>query len=123
MLKNNKIVKSKAEISKEDKYQISQILYYFSNTHELSDVKFLPKDFSLNDHNMKSTFGFPFENATYNNSPNNYFSFNLSPPINPIDINGFNYFIDMHDNQSTTISTDNKLKIQYDNQSTVLKIF
>lgn len=120
MLKNNEIVKPKSVVSKNDKIQISQILYYFSNSHKLSDIKHIPQNFKLSD--TEGTFGFSIENTPNNYNSNNYFSFNTTSPVSPIDISGYNYFVDMRDNQATNNTANNKFSIEYDSQSTIVKI-
>ena len=57
MISGNNIVR-KADISDEDKTQISNIIYYFDNKHSLDDVKVLPNDFDTE--NMVAVFGFEY---------------------------------------------------------------
>lgn len=56
MIEDGEIVNNDSEITAEDRREIVAILRYFDRSHELSDLKYLPKDFSFAD--MKAVFGF-----------------------------------------------------------------
>lgn len=120
MIKDNKIVKPSREITNYDKNQISQILNYFSNNHKLSDVKYLPGNFSLS--SMKDVFGFPAE-VIMNGNANKYISYNTDSYVYPIDINNFNYLFDMRYFYPNAPGAKGKMSINYDTQSSILKIY
>lgn len=114
MLADNKIAKN-TSISQEDKNEISSILEYFNSSHKLSDIKFLPEGFKIE--NMENVFGFAAaQNLNY--TQNNFY-FNAMQNGSPVDISGYNYMFD-----SRNIYNGNKsaLSISYDNNSNVFKV-
>lgn len=119
MLSGNSIVKSKQELSEYDKVEISQILNYFSNYHQLRDVNYLSKNFKIVD--MENTFGFPSQSNTGDLNQSKYFSYNLTTPQYPIAITGYDYFINMNGSEFIQSSEDKKFTLSYDNVSGVMR--
>ena len=118
MLKDGKL-KSNADISKEDKAQISSILDYFNRNHSLKDVNYLPENFKIVD--MKDVLGFPFEYSI--TSPGGeYFYFNRSQSEKSIDIKGYDYLFDMRTLNNSDNGGKNALKVSYDYASSGIKI-
>ncbi|MFY9214072.1 MAG: DUF4153 domain-containing protein [Tissierellaceae bacterium] len=96
MISGNNIVR-KADISDEDKTQISNIIYYFDNKHSLDDVKLLPNDFDTE--NMVAVFGFEYNPNIWGTptSPytERYFHHNIYLAGNPIDIASYDYYLQL----------------------------
>ncbi|GAA0180593.1 hypothetical protein SH2C18_32560 [Clostridium sediminicola] len=85
MLDNNIVVNKNLNIIDEDKKEISGIISYFDNNHELSDLKYLPDDFTRG--NMKETFGF---DEYYEKGGVNLSYFNFRSDEKPIEVTGYN---------------------------------
>ena len=116
MLQDKKIVKA-SSISEKDKNEISSIISYFNSNHSLKDVKYLPKDFKMDD--MEKTFGFQY---SPNFSPQNCFYFNIMQTGEPIEISGYNYMFDSryrYDEKESNLP----FSISYDYNSNILKIY
>ncbi|MEG2290039.1 MAG: DUF4153 domain-containing protein [Clostridium sp.] len=100
MVENGKVVKSTGQVSKEDQQEISSILHYFNNKHELKDVKYLPDNFKIGD--IKSQLG--IEDSVYYYGDNyEYFYFTVEESSKPIEIKEYDYLFDL-----TSYQTDNK---------------
>lgn len=108
-------------ISTEDKTQISNILSYFNNKHSLNDVKYLPKNFNLE--NMNNVFGFSYQQTEneYNNSTYYYYYNNYENSV-PLEIKNYDYFIDSRMIAPNSLS-NGLLNIEFDYDSDVLKIY
>ncbi|KRQ86358.1 hypothetical protein ABG79_01870 [Caloramator mitchellensis] len=115
MLKDGKVVPN-ANISKEDKLQISMILEYFERNHSLKDVKHLPDNFEIKD--MKTVFGFESQSGYI--YPIEYYTIERDPNYRSLDIKDYDYFLDtryMLDN-----ATYNGLAVKYDYDTAVVRI-
>ena len=121
MLKDNIIVKPGVEIAESDRIELSEILHYFEQSHKLSDVKYLPKDFKME--NMEDIFGFPYQYNIYAAEKQKYFYYNVSEWSEPIDIKGYDYLVDSRGLYSGTGQFIDKMHIKYDANSTILQIF
>jgi hypothetical protein len=119
--KNNMLIEDKIQpsqsIPKEDRSQVSSILDYFNRNHSLNEVKYLPKDFKIE--NMTTVLGFPFENEYY--IPETYFNFIRTPYGEPININGYDY---LFDGRSLNNKESNQSSFQgsYDYDTSIVKI-
>ncbi|QOR34202.1 DUF4153 domain-containing protein [Clostridium sp. 'deep sea'] len=95
MIQNQTIVAS-SNVSDNHKREISNILYYFNDNHDFSQLKILPKDFKFKD--METLFGF----KEYYNIPHtksNNFYYNRGDEI--LDISGYQLLFDFYlDNYS-----------------------
>ncbi|MCX7884804.1 MAG: DUF4153 domain-containing protein [Caloramator sp.] len=120
MLKDNKIVSS-SNISKEDKKEISSILYYFEKNHSFKDLKYIPPNFRLED--MNKIFGFNYMDIWYDNVSRNYFSYTLSDLNNPIDIKGYDYLFNFRYPGNLQSQSKEKLKVEYSYDTRIIKIF
>ncbi|NSW90760.1 MAG: DUF4153 domain-containing protein [Firmicutes bacterium] len=121
MLKDNIIVKPEVEVAERDRIELSQILIYFERSHKLSDIKYLPKDFKIE--NMEDIFGFPYQYNTYDIQRRKYFFYNVSEWSEPTDIRGYDYMIDSRGLYSETGQFIDKMRIKYDVNSTIFQIF
>lgn len=120
MVQENGIVKSNSEISKEDKIEMSQILYYFNKSHKLSDVRFLPEGFKLED--MRELFGFDYQ-SKYGHLGEMYFSYKIENVIKQIDVQGFDYFFDIRNYYGRMETTaGNNIEVEYNQQNNELRI-
>ena len=92
MLQDSNIIKKKTDISDKDKTEISQILSYFHQNHDLSNVRYLPEGFRIE--NMEEVFGFSYQTDYYGNQVPKYFNYSTMNWSVPIDISGYDYLID-----------------------------
>lgn len=86
MIEDRLIVKGNDDIEVIDRQEITEILYYFADFHNLSEVQYLPENFNLSD--MENIFGFT-ESVRYEDK-SAYFNYRSSYE-KPIDITGYNY--------------------------------
>ena len=127
MLQEEKIKTAPADISRDDKYEISRKLDYFNQNHTLQEVKYLPHDFKMDD--MEKVFGFPY--VPYEPPSTDFHGFfylKNSQSEGAVDIQGYDYlFGSMHlyDEESTdsTDSTDSTIDAKYDYQSSIVRIY
>jgi hypothetical protein len=120
MVKDNMIVKSTKNVSEIDKREISNILSYFSRNHELTDVKYLPQGFKIDQ--MKNIFG--FANIEYDNKYSGKGNFSYSSDISnaPINIKGYDHMLLIRGYKLSTIKVSESLVVQYDNNNHQIKI-
>lgn len=118
MLVNGTIIPN-ADVSQEHKKEISNIINYFSQNHELGDIKILPDGFAVDD--MENVMGFkyiPYNLDPYERDRYFYFATNSQEPI---DINDFQYYLNMN-------SWDEELKeiggytISYNREKSILTV-
>lgn len=107
-----------SNISTEDKNQISSILSYFNTKHSLSDVKYLPKNFKIQD--IDSVFGFSYIENEYN-SLIYYTYFNNYEDRIPLEIKDYDYLIDS-EILNTNNSSANELNAEFIPESGIVKI-
>ena len=107
-----------SNIATEDKNQISSILSYFNNKHNLSDVKYLPKNFKIQD--INSVFGFSYIENEYN-SLIYYTYFNNYEDRIPLEIKDYDYLIDS-EMLNTNNSSANALNAEFIPESGIVKI-
>ncbi|WP_291567959.1 MULTISPECIES: DUF4153 domain-containing protein [unclassified Clostridium] len=107
-----------SNISTEDKNQISSILSYFNNKHSLSDVKYLPKNFKIQD--IDSVLGFSYIENEYN-SLSYYTYFNNYEDRIPLEIKDYDYLIDS-EILNTNNSSTNELNAEFIPESGIVKI-
>lgn len=123
LTKNNMLksgtIQSSPNISTEDKINVSSILEYFNNNHSLESVKYLPKDFKLED--MNKVFGFSYENPI-NNANGEFFYYRRNPEETVVDIKDYDYFINMRSYMNDGSSKESDLAATFDYQSYSLKI-
>lgn len=117
MLKAGKIEAS-SDIPKKDKADISSILTYFNNNHNISDIKYLPENFKMD--NMENTFGFAYEGLV--NGDGNYFYLSRQQTESSIDVRGYDYYINSMIASSNKNTKENALNVIYNYDSTVIKI-
>ena len=120
MLKNNLVARPAKEIPENDKIELSEILTYFSNSHDLKDVKRLPANFKLG--NMEDTFGFPLQQRGYVPQQEGYISYNLKMADTPADVKGYDYLFDFRNYQQERIIRADGLEVRYSTQGTDLKV-
>lgn len=112
MLQAGKVVEPAAEITKEDKQEITEVLKYFSSNHKLRDIRVLPGDFKLE--NTKDVFGFPYEEYSYSRHNQRYFSYNCDILDKAVDIQGYDYFLTVRNYSPTASTPDNRLEVRFD---------
>jgi len=120
MLQDSSIVKKKTDISVKDKTEISQILSYFQKNHNLSDVRYLPEGFKIE--NMEEVFGFSYQADYYDNLIPKYFNFSSINWSVPIDISGYDYFIDNISLYSYPGPKINNMEFKYNTTDTRFQI-
>lgn len=91
MLSDGKLLAATSGISRNDRADITSILYYFMSSHSLKEVKYLPDNFKIDD--MQNTFGFAPESNIV--QPGGYFTLTADRSGNVIDISGYQYMLDM----------------------------
>lgn len=122
MLKSGKIIHSSVPISDNDKNEISNILYYFSTYHSLGYIKYLPKNFTLND--MDKVLGFSNIKYPYINNPENYFYYNADVTNYPvIDTKDYDYLVDMRNNIASSTKINSDITLTYDNKTYKIKLY
>lgn len=113
MLKDNSIVKTDKEVAPIDKKEVSEILGYFSRSHTLDDVRYLPKGFTISQ--MNDVLG--FANTEYESGVREYFSYNSYMVNRPIDIKGYSYMFRLNNFGSPGTGEGNEAVIKYDNST------
>jgi len=120
MLLDNKTIQPEKDISEKDKTEISSILSYFENSHNLDDVKYLDKDFAITD--MNKVFGFKYEDQWQNGINENYFSYNAAHQMyDTLDISGYDYLFNMSTYKNKL--TREPLTIEYMNANKEVNIY
>ncbi|MCB2296034.1 DUF4153 domain-containing protein [Clostridium algoriphilum] len=117
MIKNDKL-QSFTKFSIKDREEVSSILRYFNNNHDLSDVKYLPVNFKLDDTNK--VFG--FSDTQSNSSTSKSFNFMRKLSDKNIDIKGYDYLIDMKNINIAQSISNSDLDVSYDYESKTIKI-
>lgn len=91
LIQNNEVVKNNKPVAEEDRQEISGILRYFAQSHQLKDLKYLPAGFTMQ--KMEKVFGFA-EVYPSGGMNQNYFSYGWDSGI-PLDIAGYEMFFRM----------------------------
>ncbi|QCX34182.1 DUF4153 domain-containing protein [Caloramator sp. E03] len=118
---NNKTIKPSANISDEDKKDISSILSYFERYHSFKELKYIPDNFQISD--MKSIFGFEYMDIWYNNEINDFFSYMLGDLSTPVDIKGYDYLFSFRYPKNINSQSNSRLKVEYSYDNQKIKIF
>lgn len=106
------VIKGNANAANDVQREISNIINYFHSNHSLRDIKVLPNDFELGD--TKEIFGFIYNPYNQNQEYQNYFSYFLDKFNDPIDIAGYDYYVQLSSWNKKFIDLDN-LEIKYSN--------
>ncbi len=85
MIQDEAIVHPKAKVSDEDRREMAEVLIYFNRNHDLSDVRLLPADFTLDQ--FPKVFGFSYVDSPY--SPDHYFGYQGTGGA--LDVSGYRY--------------------------------
>ena len=117
MSADGKLAEGKADISDEDKEEISSILRYLENTHGLEKVRILPSDFTLD--NAKNYLGFDLKDYGVSYAKK-YYSYSVKS-IKPVDISGYRFYANIRANNSKT-EVANNFKVEYKSLSGILNI-
>ncbi|HOJ12137.1 MAG TPA: DUF4153 domain-containing protein [Clostridiales bacterium] len=120
MLKDDQIMKNGIEVPDTDKIEISQIITYFERNHKLSDVKYLPSDFKME--NFEYVLGFPYTYNAYERPAEKFFAYSSYDWSKPVDIGGYDYLIDSRGLYSETELIVDSMRINYDFNSTSFRI-
>lgn len=118
MLSNGTIT-SNPNVDKDIQREVSNVINYFVINHSLKDIKVLPDDFEFRD--TKDLLGFeftPYDNYNGNENYFNYFSNTFQQPIN---IEGYDYYMNVSSWNAQEIIIDN-LTVKYDNKDNNLTI-
>ncbi|MBU5677333.1 DUF4153 domain-containing protein [Alkaliphilus sp. MSJ-5] len=121
MISNDKIIKPSSAIAKTDREQISSILLYFQNKHDLEDLKYLPKDFEIGQ--TKDVFGFELEQYYWGGSQDKYFNYRIVKNGEFLDIKDYDYFCDYtYYGEINIKNTEKPISISYSEQNRKLEI-
>lgn len=118
MINNNTVGKSNKIIPEEDMREISSIIRYFDINHELSELKYFPKDFKIEQ--MESVLGFKYYDEYYNNG-DNYFFLSSRSTNQLVDIKGYDYLFDGR-NQGFKGDSTGKYDLDFNYETNMLKI-
>jgi len=118
MINNNSVVKSNKIIPEEDMRQISSMIRYFDMKHELSELKYFPKDFKID--KMESILGFKYYDEYYNNG-DNYFFLSSRSTNQFVDIRGYDYLFDGR-NQGFKGDSTGEYALDFNYETNMLKI-
>lgn len=119
IIKNNTIIKKK-KLSEADQQEIHGILRYFDNSHQFSDLKYLPDNFK--DDDVEEYFGFPYQSRKYDYSQLNYFSYNLNKNKQIIDVKNYDYLFHVSNYYNELNSTDSNVRVKLNNLNKVITI-
>ncbi|WP_214658731.1 DUF4153 domain-containing protein [Candidatus Formimonas warabiya] len=100
LIQNGQVVKNNRVVEILDQQEISGVLRYFDQSHELSDLKYLPPNFTMDQ--MKDVFG--FEQVYPDGRAGNYFSYNWDRTV-PVKISGYETFFPL---EAFTYSSGNE---------------
>jgi hypothetical protein len=123
MLQEGKIKTAPADISRDDKYEISRKLDYFSQNHSLQEIKCLPQNFRMED--MEKVFGFPYTpyEPPFTDS-HGFFYLKNSQYEGAVEIQGYDYlFGSMLLHERSAESTGSTIEADYDYQSSVVRVY
>jgi hypothetical protein len=127
MLHEGKIKTAPADISRDDKNEISRKLDYFNQNHTLRKVKYLPQDFKMDD--MEKVFGFPYvPYGPHFTDSHGFFYLKNSQSEGAVDIQGYDYLFGSmlpYGERSTdsTGSSGSTIDAKYDYQSSVVRVY
>lgn len=108
MLVANKISQAPDNMFTDDKMEISMILKYLDRYHSLEDIKYLGKDFKVED--MESIFGFPYmEKNAYKDD---YFNIYIGHMDQAFEITGYDYLLEGY-RIIDGVELKNNLKVSY----------
>ena len=119
LVENNKIIKNETTIAQEDKEEIRAILRYFSNNHQLEEVKYLPDNFKLTD--TENHFGFAYHKNIDSNQVQNYF-YNIKDNKKAISIKDYDYLFHLsnQNNYIENIDDDQKVVVKNINDKIII---
>lgn len=127
MIIDEAVVKATDLISENDNRDLTSIIYYFNNSHQLEDLKYVPKDFNVDD--IEKVFGYkPDYNIIENNTRINSVNFTLNNDEIIFPIKDYTYFIDYNNytvktNTNDGINTsEDDLTIVYTSAGSQLKV-
>ena len=119
LVENNKIIKNETTIAQEDKEEIRAILKYFTNNHQLEEVKYLPDNFKLTD--TENHFGFAYHKNIVSNQVQNYF-YNIRNNKKAISIKDYDYLFHLsnQNNYIENIDDDQKVVVKNINDKIII---
>ncbi|HBG22405.1 MAG TPA: DUF4153 domain-containing protein [Peptococcaceae bacterium] len=125
MLQEGKIQAAAGDIPEKDKTEISRILDYFNDNHNLADVKYFPDNFGIDD--IDKVFGFSYVPYTHpaEHSAERFYYFTTEEPERAIDIQGYDYMFGSMFlyAENSTDSTGDTIAVDYDDQSSIVKVY
>lgn len=113
---NNGELMPNENVSKKDQQEISNILAYFNNNHDLSNVEFLPNGYDLS--KMEEKFGFKFDPYLIQEYNSFYYEHNWSEPVDVRDYDYYLFINSWHNNRVNVLD----LEIHYDDSESILNI-
>lgn len=118
LLIDNKLV-SNSDTPKDVIHEVSNILAYFKENHNLNDIKVLPMDFKTED--MQELFGFSYNPENHYGGEQGYFYYGRDYNKGYVEIGGYDYLIYFAgwSNETTLISD---LSIKHDPNKNILTI-
>jgi len=121
LLENDTII-PRPNLSGEAKREISSIIAYFRDNHNLQDISMLPEDFAIND--MEEVFGFELtRDRNIRRDGHEYFHCQLTDEERLISLEGYEVFVDLTDVYTEkTITQKEFYDITYSSQEKVLLI-
>lgn len=123
MLQDGKIQTAPADISRDDKYEISRKLDYFNRNHSLQEIGYLPQDFMMDD--MEKVFGFPYiSEFPHEQPPDDTFHLVNSQAESALDIRGYDFlFNSMHLYDEWSADSTGTIDTKYDRQSSIVRVY
>lgn len=118
LLIDNKLV-SNSNTSIDAVHEVSNIISYYKENHNLSDIKVLPKDFKTED--MQELFGFAYNPQNQYGGEPGYFYYGRDYNKGYIEISGYDYLLYLSgwNNETTTIAD---LSIKHDPNKNILTV-
>lgn len=117
MIINEAVVKASDTISQNDNRDLTSIIYYFNNSHQLKDLKYVPQNFNIDD--IEKVFGYKPDYTILENNPGiNTINYTLNKDETIFPIQDYTYFID-YNNYTVKTNTDNVANISEDDLTIV----
>lgn len=117
---NSQIQDPEKDLEQKDKYEISQIILYFDENHNIANIRHLPENFEIED--MKKVFGFELINdrGGYHRQKE-YFAHYVDRENSFLDIKGYDYFIEYANfNQIRSHQIDGEFVISYNDKQDLM---
>ena len=120
MILDDSIVKPERPLPKDAKEEILSILDYFQRFHNLSELKYLPPGFKLNQ--TSEIFGFEVTKDDLKSRKSESFFHYDFPGNQPVNIGGYDYFVNVPHSDITKIAKG-EIQITYTIETGVFKVY